>query len=55
VLVRADAVLEGPCIFIRLESQKGSWPFLLRNDSDFPITFSQAVSPLHLIRSDDSD
>lgn len=43
-LIRTDTMLEGPCLFIRLEKEKGSWPFLLRNDSDFPITFSQAVS-----------
>ncbi|KAK4052926.1 Vacuolar protein sorting-associated protein 13 [Microbotryomycetes sp. JL221] len=40
-LVRVDAVLEGPTIFVRLDEEKGSWPFLLRNDSDYPITFSQ--------------
>ncbi|GJN91455.1 hypothetical protein Rhopal_004478-T1 [Rhodotorula paludigena] len=41
-LVRVDAVLEGPCIFIRLDPEKGQWPFLLRNDSDYPIEFWQA-------------
>ncbi|ORY90221.1 hypothetical protein BCR35DRAFT_261800 [Leucosporidium creatinivorum] len=43
-LVKIDAVLEGPTIFIRLDPEDGAWPFLLRNDSDYPITFSQAVS-----------
>ncbi|KAK4050444.1 Vacuolar protein sorting-associated protein 13 [Microbotryomycetes sp. JL201] len=40
-LMRVDAVLEGPTIFVRLDEEKGSWPILLRNDSDFPVTFSQ--------------
>ncbi|GAA5849449.1 hypothetical protein JCM5353_001982 [Sporobolomyces roseus] len=41
-LARVDAVLEGPCIFIRIDPETGSWPFLLRNDSDYPIEFYQA-------------
>ncbi|GAA5878824.1 hypothetical protein JCM1840_000727, partial [Sporobolomyces johnsonii] len=41
-LARVDAVLEGPCIFIRIDPETGAWPFLLRNDSDYPIEFSQA-------------
>jgi hypothetical protein len=42
-LARIDAVLEGPCIFIRIDPEQGAWPFLLRNDSDFLIEFEQAV------------
>lgn len=45
-LARVDAVLEGPCVFIRVDPETGSWPFLLRNDSDYPIEFYQAVSGL---------
>ncbi|GAA6061937.1 hypothetical protein JCM10212_001505 [Sporobolomyces blumeae] len=41
-LARIDAVLEGPCIFVRIDPETGSWPFLLRNDSDYPIDFCQA-------------
>ncbi|KAL7343935.1 hypothetical protein BJY59DRAFT_711306 [Rhodotorula toruloides] len=41
-LARIDAVLEGPCIFVRLDPEQGAWPFLLRNDSDYPIDFWQA-------------
>ncbi|GAA5925213.1 hypothetical protein JCM10213_008734 [Rhodosporidiobolus nylandii] len=41
-LARVDAVLEGPCIFIRIDPEQGAWPFLLRNDSDYPIAFEQA-------------
>ncbi|BGP21450.1 Vacuolar protein sorting-associated protein 13 [Rhodotorula toruloides] len=41
-LARIDAVLEGPCIFVRLDPEQGAWPFLLRNDSDYPIEFWQA-------------
>lgn len=43
-LVAIDVLLEGPCIFIRLEPERGSWPFLLRNDSDERIQVCQAVS-----------
>ncbi|BGP36549.1 Vacuolar protein sorting-associated protein 13 [Rhodotorula kratochvilovae] len=41
-LARVDAVLEGPCIFIRVDLESGAWPFLLRNDSHYPIEFWQA-------------
>jgi len=41
-LARVDAVLEGPCIFIRVDPEHGSWPFLLRNDSHYPIEYWQA-------------
>ncbi|GAA5952650.1 hypothetical protein JCM21900_006060 [Sporobolomyces salmonicolor] len=41
-LARVDAVLEGPCIFIRIDPETGAWPFLLRNDGDYPIEFWQA-------------
>lgn len=47
-LIKIDAVLEGPCIFIRLDAEDGAWPFLLRNDSDYPVTFNQAVRDLLL-------
>lgn len=43
-LARVDAVLEGPCIFIRVDPEHGSWPFLLRNDSHYPIEYWQAES-----------
>lgn len=51
-------LLEGPCIFIRLEPERGSWPFLLRNDSDDRVTVCQAVRILScegdgLIRAQD--
>lgn len=45
-LARVDAVLEGPCIFIRIDPETGAWPFLLRNDSDYPIEFYQCVSSI---------
>ncbi|GAA5898641.1 hypothetical protein JCM6882_000886 [Rhodosporidiobolus microsporus] len=41
-LARIDAVLEGPCIFVRIDPEQGAWPFLLRNDSEYPIEFVQA-------------
>ncbi|GAA5827080.1 hypothetical protein JCM11251_002234 [Rhodosporidiobolus azoricus] len=43
-LARVDAVLEGPCIFVRVDPEQGAWPFLLRNDSDYPIELEQAES-----------
>ncbi|SCV68005.1 BQ2448_126 [Microbotryum intermedium] len=43
LLVRVDAMLEGPCIFIKLEPESKGWPFLFRNDSDYPITLCQAL------------
>lgn len=48
-LVLTDAMLEGPCIFIRLELETGTWPFLLRNDRDSTVTFCQAVRPSLLL------
>ncbi|GAA5969299.1 hypothetical protein JCM11641_007543 [Rhodosporidiobolus odoratus] len=47
-LARVDAVLEGPCFFIRIDPETGSWPFLLRNDSDYAIEVEQAESDGHL-------
>ncbi|GAA6031882.1 hypothetical protein JCM8097_003317 [Rhodosporidiobolus ruineniae] len=41
-LARVDAVLEGPCIFVRIDPEQGAWPFLLRNDTDYPIEIEQA-------------
>ncbi|KDE03795.1 hypothetical protein MVLG_05736 [Microbotryum lychnidis-dioicae p1A1 Lamole] len=43
LLVRVDAMLEGPCIFIKLEPETKGWPFLFRNDSDYPVTLCQAL------------
>ncbi len=41
-LVKVEGLLQGPTIFVRLEQAKGNWPFLLRNDTEFPITFWQS-------------
>lgn len=46
-LIRTETMLEGPCLFIKLEKET-SWPCLLRNDSDYPITFSQVVSTIRM-------
>lgn len=48
-LVRTETMLEGPCLFIKLEKET-SWPCLLRNDSDYPITFSQVVSTIRVVK-----
>ncbi|MCO5590230.1 hypothetical protein L7F22_044199 [Adiantum nelumboides] len=42
-LIKVDVLLEGPTIFISLEHEKGPWPFMLRNESDYTITFMQAI------------
>lgn len=42
-LIKVEVLLEGPTIFISLEHEKGPWPFVLRNESDYTITFMQAV------------
>lgn len=42
-LIKAEVLLEGPTIFVVLEHEKGPWPFVLRNESDYTITFMQAI------------
>ena len=42
-LVKAEVLLEGPTIFISLHHETGPWPFMLRNESDYTITFAQAA------------
>lgn len=42
-LIKVEVLLEGPTIFISLEHEKGPWPFMLRNESDYTITFMQAI------------
>ncbi|EPQ26496.1 uncharacterized protein PFL1_05818 [Pseudozyma flocculosa PF-1] len=41
-LVRAEVLLEGPTIFITLSQEKGPWPYMLRNESDYTVQFMQA-------------
>ena len=42
-LVRVDILLESVTIFIRFSSETESWPFIVRNETDLPLTFGQAV------------
>ncbi len=42
-LIKVDILLEGPTIFISLSQEKGPWPFMLRNESDYTVTFAQAM------------
>ncbi|CAO1638595.1 unnamed protein product [Sympodiomycopsis kandeliae] len=42
-LIKAEVLLEGPTVFITLSHEKGAWPFMLRNESDYTITFMQAA------------
>ncbi|PWN25799.1 DUF1162-domain-containing protein [Jaminaea rosea] len=42
-LVKVEVLPEGPTVFITLSYEKGPWPFMLRNESDFTITFMQAT------------
>jgi vacuolar protein sorting-associated protein 13A/C len=41
-LVKADIQVDGPSVFIYLFNAD-QWPFVLENDSDYPLTFSQTV------------
>ncbi|KAL9941010.1 hypothetical protein V8E36_000498 [Tilletia maclaganii] len=41
-LLRADVLLEGPTIFITISLEQGPWPYMLRNESDYTVTFMQA-------------
>lgn len=42
-LIEMDAILEGACIFVRLEPTRGQWPFLIRNESDYVVQLWQKV------------
>lgn len=42
-LLTVDALLEGPTVFLRIGIEAGRWPFLLRNETDIPFVFGQAV------------
>ncbi|KAN0063379.1 Vacuolar protein sorting-associated protein 13 [Thecaphora frezii] len=42
-LIKAEVLLEGPTIFITLILEKGPWPFMLRNESDYTVQFMQAT------------
>ncbi|PWZ02331.1 hypothetical protein BCV70DRAFT_172197 [Testicularia cyperi] len=48
-LIKAEVLLEGPTIFISLSLEKGPWPYMLRNESDYTVQFMQATE-----RVDDS-
>jgi hypothetical protein len=39
-LVRADVQVDGPSIFVYLY-RADQWPFMIENDSDYPLSFSQ--------------
>jgi vacuolar protein sorting-associated protein 13A/C len=42
-LIRADVRIEGPTIFIFLSLATEGWPFVIENDSDYAVKFSQQV------------
>ena len=42
-LVRADVRIEGSTIFIYLSLATEGWPFVIENDSDYVVEFSQQV------------
>jgi vacuolar protein sorting-associated protein 13A/C len=41
-LVRADVQVDGSSIFVYLFRAE-KWPFVVENDSDYPLTFCQKV------------
>jgi vacuolar protein sorting-associated protein 13A/C len=47
-LLQVNVMLAGPCIFIKLATHTGKWPYLLRNDSDYQMEVSQAVRSIFL-------
>ncbi|UZJ53507.1 hypothetical protein CBS101457_002827 [Exobasidium rhododendri] len=51
-LIKVEVVLEGPTIFINLGEEAGTWPFMLRNESDYTITFMQAIEKSEGAKSD---
>lgn len=42
-LVKVEVLPEGPTVFITLSYEQGPWPFMLRNESDHTVTFTQAA------------
>ena len=42
-LIRADVRIEGSTIFIFLSLATEGWPFVIENDSDYAVEFSQQV------------
>jgi vacuolar protein sorting-associated protein 13A/C len=45
-LIRVDVAITGPTIFIVLSPESNNnWPFMLDNQSNYPLTFYQVVSP----------
>jgi vacuolar protein sorting-associated protein 13A/C len=44
-LLRIDIRLEGSTVFLFVAEEEGTWPLRIRNETDFPFTFEQTVSP----------
>lgn len=42
-LIRADVRIENSTIFVHLGLADGEWPFVIENNSDYKIGFSQQV------------
>lgn len=42
-LIKVEVLPEGPTVFVTLTHEKGPWPFMLRNESDYTITFMQST------------
>jgi SHR-binding domain of vacuolar-sorting associated protein 13 len=44
-LICTDVKMDGATIFISLNLADDRWPFLIENDSSYPVTFCQMVGP----------
>ncbi|CAO1616705.1 unnamed protein product [Parajaminaea phylloscopi] len=42
-LIKVEVLPEGPTVFVTLSYEKGPWPFMLRNESDYTVTFLQST------------
>lgn len=42
-LIRANVQIDGSMIFVYLYAANDGWPFLIENDSDYPVSVSQTV------------
>lgn len=52
-LIRASVQIDGSSIFVYLYPGDDEWPFLIENDSDYPVSISQTVCRLshsHLLK-----
>ncbi|KIJ26913.1 hypothetical protein M422DRAFT_55306 [Sphaerobolus stellatus SS14] len=52
-LIRTDVAVEGATVHVMLSLEKGPWPFVIENNSDYDISFCQ-VDETHVLPKPDS-